>query len=171
MYHLELRQFPHNFCRFNLSKADLLSTVLDAWSRRLPLELGERRWDPDQASLTILEGPQLAAHELSMGRGWRNAQRQGRDVTATLLAGARANAIEVAAEQGLPAAASTGARGGTGASGTPEDPAVRSLAVELLALLGDEPEPLLRAWQLALQRHPDRSPSQCLELAEDFVRR
>jgi hypothetical protein len=44
------------------------------------------------------------------------------------------------------------------------------LAGDLLALLGDDPAPLLRAWQLALERHPDRTPSECLALAEDLLR-
>jgi hypothetical protein len=45
------------------------------------------------------------------------------------------------------------------------------VAAELVVLLGADPASLIRAWQLALERHPDRSPSECLALAEDFVRR
>lgn len=145
MFHVELRQFPHNFCRFNLSEQELRAAVLDAWVRQEWLEFGERRWDPHQASLTVLEGPQLSMQELSMGRGWRNARRSGSDVTEQMLASARAPASD-AADTDSPAAA-------------------------LVALLGDDPLALMRAWQLALERHPDRTPSQCLALAEDLVRR
>jgi hypothetical protein len=169
MYHLELRQFPHNFCRFNLSEAELWRAVLDAWSHQRTLELGGRHWDPRQASLTVIEGPRLSVQELAMGRGWRNAQRQGTDVTATLLASA--NAGDGAATRGSSALAPAGPHAGAGATSAPEEASALSLATQLLALLGDEPVPLLRAWQLALERHPDRTPSQCLELAEDFVRR
>lgn len=152
MYHIELRQFPHNFCRFNMDEAGLRRTLLDAWSRGESVELGERHWDPRQASLTVLDGPRLEVQELAMGRGWRNAQRCSSDVTASLLGAA-------------PGAAASGGPTGTSASAVAE-----SLAGQLQSLLGDDSVALLRAWQLALERHPDRSPSQCLALAEGFVR-
>ena len=90
MYHLELRQFPHNFCHFNLTEQALHETVLDAWAQGESVEVGERLWNPQQANLIVIEGPELPVDQLSMGRGWRNALRQGTDVTAELLAGARA---------------------------------------------------------------------------------
>lgn len=147
MFHVELRQFPHNFCRFNLSEAELRATLLEPWSRGEQVEAGERRWEPRQASLTVIEGPTLSMPELAMGRGWRNATRAGSDVTERMLA-ALADSPEALAT-----------------------PAVTSLGDELMALLGKESLPLLRAWQLALERHPDRSPSECLALAEDLLRR
>lgn len=148
MYHLELRQFPHNFCHFNLTEQALRETVLDAWARGDWVEVGERKWNSQQANLTVIEGPELPVEQLSMGRGWRNALRQGTDVTAELLAGARAR------------------------PGVPGEPvAEEALARQLLSLLGENPGPLLRAWQLALEQHSDRTPSQCLASAEDFVRR
>ena len=160
-----MRQFPHNFCRFNMSERELRTAVLDAWARKEWLEFGERRWDPNQASLTVLEGPQLSMPELSMGRGWRNAQRGGSDVTERMLESARAT-------RGAGSAAAQD-REGTVAAAPERLPAAgaASLAAQLIALLGDDPLSLLRAWQLALERHPDRSPSECLQLAEDFVRR
>ena len=59
MYHLELRQFPHNTWRFNLD-AEELQTIVTLWVRGQPVDVGERRWSPLQARLTILEGPALA---------------------------------------------------------------------------------------------------------------
>jgi hypothetical protein len=166
VFHVELRQFPHNFCRFNLSEQELRLAVLDAWARKEWLEFGERRWDPNQASLTVLEGPRLSMQELSMGRGWRNAQRGGADVTERLLASAReaqaAGPPGVVERQEPTVVAAPDRAGEAGAA---------SLAAELIALLGEDPLSLVRAWQLALERHPDRSPSECLALAEDFVRR
>lgn len=160
MYHVEMRQFPHNVCRFNLSEQELREVVLDAWAREQWLEFGERKWNPHEASLTILQGPRLELRELSMGRGWRNARRRSEDVTEALVAGRRA---ELAAQA---------------ASSTPDpNPDVMparetvGLASGLVALLGEDPGSLIRAWQLALERHPDRSPSECLALAEDLVRR
>jgi hypothetical protein len=212
VFHVELRQFPHNFCRFNLSERELRATVLDAWVRREPVELGERRWDPRQASLIVIEAPRLPLQELSMGRGWRNAERRGSDVTERVLALARAaQRVDAAgtsegaagaqpvegsapaaglarAQAGTPSAGAGAAaaqspagpaRPGAPAAGAELSPAIArgqapeaaSLAAELIALLGDDPVSLMRAWQLALERHPDRVPSECLALAEDLVRR
>jgi 2-iminobutanoate/2-iminopropanoate deaminase len=88
VYHVELRHFPRNVCRFNLSAAELQATVLEPWAADRPFELGELQWDPRQARLTVFEGSLLPPDQLSMGRGWRTAQREGRDVTAQLLAAA-----------------------------------------------------------------------------------
>lgn len=147
MFHVELRQFPHNFCRFNMSEQELRAAVLTAWARKEWLEFGERKWDPNQATVTVIEGPRLSMPELSMGRGWRNAQRAGTDVTERVLEAARA--AQEPAQAGAPSAAAE------------ED---------LVALLGPDSEPLMRAWRLAMESHPDRRPSECLALAEEFVR-
>jgi 2-iminobutanoate/2-iminopropanoate deaminase len=85
VYHLELRQFPRNLCRFNLTAEELRATVLAPWLADRSFELGELKWDPRQARLTVLEGPPIPPGQLMMGRGWSVAQRQGRDVTAQLL--------------------------------------------------------------------------------------
>jgi hypothetical protein len=169
VYHVELRQFPHNFCRFNLSERELHEAILDDWARGGWIELGERKWSPHQAKLTVLEGPELPVDRLSMGRGWRNAVRQGKDVTSDLLARARASASSTVAgsKSSETARTSEPATSDTASRELADDSLVR----ELLALLGDDPSPLVRAWQLALERHPDRTPSECLALAEDFVRR
>jgi hypothetical protein len=165
VFHVELRQFPHNFCRFNMSEQDLRAAVLDAWARKEWLEFGERRWDPNQASLRVLEGPRLSMQELSMGRGWRNAQRAGTDVTERLLETSRA--ARSSASPG-----SQAAEGGVGAAAFDKRPeaTLAALAADLIALLGEDARSLVRAWQLALEHHPDRTPSECLALAEDFVR-
>jgi hypothetical protein len=89
VYHLELRHFPRNLCSFNLSAEELHDTVLVPWLADRPFELGDLKWDPRQARLVVLEGPRLPAGELTMGRGWRAAQRRSKDVTAQLLGAAR----------------------------------------------------------------------------------
>jgi hypothetical protein len=88
VFHLELRQFPHNACAFNLTDAEL-SQIVEPWSRDEWIELGERKWSPHQARLTVLEGPHLPVEDLAMGRGWRNAQHQSADVTERVVARAR----------------------------------------------------------------------------------
>ncbi|HWX44811.1 MAG TPA: RidA family protein [Solirubrobacteraceae bacterium] len=85
-YHVELRHFPRNVCRFNLGGEELRAAVLEPWVADRPFELGDLKWDPRQARLTVLEGPRIPPDQLSMGRGWRTAQREGRDVTEQLLA-------------------------------------------------------------------------------------
>jgi hypothetical protein len=196
MFHIELRQFPHNFCRFNLSERQLRAVVLDAWARGERVELGERRWEPDQASLTVLAGPRLQTQDLSMGRGWASAQRQGSDVTKRMLEAARAEqargAGEGVARQGGGVATPAEGAVAAGGGGAPTDAAsppgggvatggeaarvaaaagLDVIAAQLSERLGEEPQPLMRAWQLALERHPDRTPSECLALAEELVRR
>lgn len=168
MYHVELRQFPHNFCRFNLTERELHDTVLDGWARGDWIEVGERKWNSHQANLTVLEGPELPVQQLSMGRGWRNAVRQGSDVTDQLLASIRTQETEIGPTTAKPANISEPGRISDASERKPAD---NVLAQELLALLAEDPVPLLRAWQLALERHPDRTPSECLALAEDLVRR
>ncbi|HTD58066.1 MAG TPA: hypothetical protein VK672_04160 [Solirubrobacteraceae bacterium] len=168
MYHVELRQFPHNCCRFNLTEQQLRETILDAWARGDWIELGERKWSPHQAKLKVLDGPELPVQQLSMGRGWRNALRQSKDVTTELLARAGAGAHDHAVGSKTSEPSRVADPGPSATSS--RELADATLARELLALLGDDPGPLLRAWQLALERHPDRPPSECLALAEDFVR-
>ncbi|MGH2855691.1 MAG: hypothetical protein ACRDLF_16065 [Solirubrobacteraceae bacterium] len=175
VYHVELRHFPRNVCRFNLSGEQLRTTVLEPWAADRPFELGELKWDPRHARLTVLEGPPIPPAQLSMGRGWRTAQRQGKDVTAQLLAAAgealaRAGGVPVAsaaqgAPGGAPAAAATSTPVGEGAT----DLAADSLGLELLAQMGPEQTALHRAWELAATRDPSGPASDALALAERAV--
>jgi hypothetical protein len=165
MYHVELRQFPHNFCRFNLTETELREAVLDAWAQGEWIEFGERKWNPQQAKLIVVEGPHIPLEQLSMGRGWRIVEREGKDVTEQLIAAAHS------ANASATGNARTNEQARSRAATTLDlDPAVVSLVAELLGLLGEDPVPLMRAWQLALEGHSERTPSECLALAEDLVR-
>jgi hypothetical protein len=147
VYHLELRQFPHNLCRFNLTEEELRA-VAEPWSREQVVELGDRKWSPHQAKLRILEGPSIPIEQLSMGRGWRAAQRESEDVTERVLAAGRQQA--------------------PGPGAAPERAAPAS--PELMSLLGDEPARLLALWQLAVENSPGRPPSESLARAEEALR-
>lgn len=136
MYHIELRQSMHNTCHFNLTEQELFDKVVGAWAQGQWIEAGERKWNPHQARLTVLEGPRLPVEQLSMGRGWRNARRQGEDVTERVVA------------QAAPRTAADTEAG------------------ELLSLLGADPAALLKAWRLAVKRRPELAPSASLALAE-----
>jgi hypothetical protein len=159
VYHIELRQFPHNMCRFNLTEQELLATVVTPWAREQWIELGERKWSPHQAKLTVLEGPELALDQLKMSRGWRNAQRQSEDVTERVLAAAKQAAeATVAAVVGDTGVLATG-------SSAPRD----ASETGFLSLLGPDPAALLQAWRLVVERRPELSPSESLELAEETL--
>ena len=86
MFHVELRQFPHQTRAFNLSREELEAGILRPWTSGAAIELDERRWSPERARLTIYEGPHQPPEELGMGRGWGNVTREGQDVTDRLLA-------------------------------------------------------------------------------------
>ena len=180
MFHIELRQFPHNFCRFNLSEAALAS-LLAPWAEGLPIELGERKWNPHQAKITILEGPELELQELSMGRGWRTAERRSRDVTDSVLpvhvqppvavnatpggGPARPRSTPVSGAASPVPVAPPGAGGGGSALADP-----LAALVQIGALLGAEAPLLLEAWRAATAEDPSRAPSQALAAAEAALR-
>ena len=90
MFHVEVRQFPHVARAFNLSEAELKTRVLVPWVRGHIVKLGEREWEPKRARLTIIEGREVGADELGLGRGWANASRGAENVTDRVLAAAAA---------------------------------------------------------------------------------
>jgi hypothetical protein len=166
VFHLQLRQFPHNHCQFNLSEQEL-APVVDAWAQDRWVSFGERKWSPHQAKLTIVEGPHIALAALSMGRGWRQVEREGEDVTQRLLERARAGTTgggSVAEGPPTPARVQGAA---LGSSGAPVERAGAE-AGDVRALLGDgaAAEALLQAWHDVTVRSPQLSPSERLALAE-----
>jgi hypothetical protein len=155
VYHIEFRQFPHNLCHFNLDDG-ALGAIVKAWTTEPFVEIEGRKWNPHTAKLKILEGPEIPLDQLTMGRGWRVAERQGEDVSERVLTAAKEAAR--APSPGAPQQA-------------PPDAALEadSLSLELLSMLADGPEPLYFAWRLATKRFPDRAPGECLLLAENAV--
>jgi hypothetical protein len=153
MYHIELRQFPHNVCRFNLSAPEL-GAIVTPWVSDQSVEVGERKWRTDQAKLTILEGPRLGVEQLTMGRGWRAAERESEDVTERLLAEAKQ---ALAGQAGMALADPL-------SLGVPID--LRSVA----SLLGEDPPALLAAWCEVAARTSGLAPSESLALAERELR-
>jgi hypothetical protein len=86
VFHVELRQFPHQARVFNLTRSQLDARILGPWAAGTEVELDEHRFSPERARLTIYEGPELGEDQRGLGRGWANATRQGEEVTARLLA-------------------------------------------------------------------------------------
>ena len=170
MYHLELRKFPHSVCRFNQTEQQVRAIVVP-WVNEEWIEEGERKWNSNEATITVLDGPELSMPELAMGRGWRNAQRRSEDVTERVLqavkqggAGAGSGSAPAPAQGGPPAFAT--AVEAPAASQLLAD----SLALELLALLDAGPTQLSRAWALASRRLADVPAAESLALAEQAVR-
>ena len=124
-------------------------------------EFEERKWNPGEAKLIILEGPELPFDQLTMGRGWSAAQREGVDVTEQLFAQAQA-AWE--AEAAVPAASAPAAPPPSGAL------TLDALGAQAAALLGSDPGRLLAEWRAAAARAPGLSPSESLALAEHAIR-
>jgi hypothetical protein len=98
VFHVELRQFPHQTRAFNLTREGLDERIVRPWLAGEPIELNDYRWLPDRATLTVYEGPLLEVADMGLGRGWQNVTRQGRDVTQEVL-------IEARDETGQPATA------------------------------------------------------------------
>ncbi|HEX3042187.1 MAG TPA: hypothetical protein VHP56_08895 [Solirubrobacterales bacterium] len=88
-FHIEVSSGLQRARSFNLSSEELQRTVLEPWLSGQPVLLGDRKWDPEESELRILEGSELSNPELSFGQGWANAERGAEDVTLRLVEAAR----------------------------------------------------------------------------------
>lgn len=189
MYHLELRKFPHVVCRFNQSEAQLRALVIP-WTRQEWIEEGERKWNVNEATLTILEGPKLSMPDLAMGKGWRNAQKRSEDVTERVLGAVHngGGGVQVQPGEASPGAVAETAQGAR-AAGAPLAPPgdaphgqagardldllADSLGLELLALLDGGDVAPSRVWLMAQERLGERggapSAAEALALAERAI--
>jgi hypothetical protein len=175
-YHLELRQFPHVARRFNQSEQQVLA-LAKPWVGEEWIEEAERKWNMNEATLTILEGPKLSMADLAMGRGWRNAQRRSDDVTERVLGAFRKGdrgGARSGGGGGLGAApgelAATGDSGGRAPGASEFALLADSLGLELLASLDEGPIVLARVWRLAQERLDGRPLAEALALADGAVR-
>jgi hypothetical protein len=192
-YHVEIREFPRNVNRFNMSGQEI-GAILLAWAQERVFELGDQRWNPQTAEITVLEGPEIPVSSLSLGRGWPTALREGQDVTERVIAEAReaivdgsiARAAQDAEASEAPGVAEAAAQtapveaepppldeaSGEAALAAVAEPEVDELAlgVELAALLGPEASRLLAAWREVAGRARGLSPSETLALAERQIR-
>ncbi|MGA2469924.1 MAG: hypothetical protein ABSG64_04460 [Solirubrobacteraceae bacterium] len=142
MYHVELREFPHNTHAFNLDAARMHATIVGPYSRGEVFAFAEYEWVPQRTALTILEGPEIPLNQLGLGRGWAQAERGGKDVTEAVLAAAR--------------------------TPTPEAQPIRSRGVEreILEHCAVAPVQLKQIWLLAETAEPEASAGELLVLAE-----
>jgi hypothetical protein len=84
-FHVEISAGINHARAFNLSEAVVQRSIVDPWLDKRTIELGDRKWSPEESELRILAGPELSNPELSFGQGWSNAQRRGEFVTGRLL--------------------------------------------------------------------------------------
>src|SRR4051794_23361441 len=85
-FHVEISSgFRQRARAFNLDEEKLRSGILDPWMRGRPIYLGDKEWEPRDCKLVILEGPELPDTDLSMGRGWSNAEKTAENVTRRLI--------------------------------------------------------------------------------------
>src|ERR1700750_564498 len=87
-FHVEVSSGLRHARTFNLSAEEVRQAVLDPWLSRRQINLGDRKWDPEESELRVLEGPELSNPELSFGQGWANAERASEDVTGRALGAA-----------------------------------------------------------------------------------
>jgi hypothetical protein len=96
-FHVEIsRGFRHRAWAFNLDEGELRRTILDPWMRGRVIMLGDQDWEPRDCKLVILEGPELEDTDLSMGRGWSNAEKTAENVTRKLVEQAASPRLAVA---------------------------------------------------------------------------
>ncbi len=88
-FHIEVSTGLRHARAFNLSAEEVRQAVLDPWLSHRQVNLGDRKWDPEESELRVLEGPELSNPELSFGQGWANAERASEDVTARVLGAAQ----------------------------------------------------------------------------------
>jgi hypothetical protein len=88
-FHVEVSSALRHARAFNLSGEEVRRAVLDPWLSHRPVELGDRKWNPEESELRVLEGPELSNPELTFGQGWANAERSSQDVTARVLGAAQ----------------------------------------------------------------------------------
>jgi hypothetical protein len=143
MFHVELRQFPHSTRAFNLSREALYGRIVEPWLAGTEVELEDRRWSPQKAKLTIYDGPALRPEDIGLGRGWANVTRTGEEVTAQVLDAAR----EPSSTPGV----------------------LEEFKHRVVDRCEGERVPLEQIMALAGELHPDRRPSERLDLCERAV--
>jgi hypothetical protein len=98
-FHVEISSgFRQRARAFNLDEAKLRSTILDPWMQGRPISLGDKEWQPRDCKLIVLDGPELADTDLSMGRGWSNAEKTAENVTRRLIEAPSKPVVAILAE-------------------------------------------------------------------------
>jgi hypothetical protein len=167
VYHFELRKFPKAVMRFNQT-GQQIGVLVVPWVQERIVEVEDFKWSPHDATLRIIEGPPIAIERISMGRGWKTAEREGQDVTERIFTEARQALGEGDTGVGATHAGRVEAMPTGGAAAPVGDQL--ALGVELAALLGADAPRLLAAWRAVAARAGGLAPSEGLALAERELR-
>jgi len=132
-YHVQIQRGFRVARAFNLTEEELRARIVRPWSAGLPVALGDRDWDPAEAQISILAGPELDGPQLAMGQGWQSAERSGREVTAQLLRAAQ-SAVAVLAQTEAAAQATAAALEHLGLQAVPWDRGRTPAQAALIAL-------------------------------------
>jgi hypothetical protein len=90
-FHVEISSgLRHRARAFNLDERKLRGTILAPWMQGRRISLGDKDFEPRDSKLIVLEGPELADTDLSMGRGWSSAEKTADNVTRRLIDAASA---------------------------------------------------------------------------------
>jgi hypothetical protein len=85
-FHVEISSgLRHRARAFNLDEERLRDSVVDPWMQGRRISLGDKDFEPRDSKLIVLEGPELADTDLSMGRGWSSAEKTAENVTRRLI--------------------------------------------------------------------------------------
>jgi hypothetical protein len=84
-FHIQIESGVREARSFNLEPATVRDEVIAPWLAGRTVSLADQSWAPARSTMTIVEGPALAPHDLAHGQGWSNACRSGRDVTEAAL--------------------------------------------------------------------------------------
>jgi hypothetical protein len=154
MFHVELRMGMQYARKFNLDEAEL-------WTRFLRPLLDDRDficeghdWEPRKTKIMVLDGPELRAHQLGLGRGWSNALRGATDVTDAVLVRARELYAGQRSARPAPAVA---------------PPAATALRERLIGRLSAGPVTVEQITEMAESLMPDSDPSERLAACEQAV--
>lgn len=93
MFHVEMRMGLHVVRAFNLGAHDLQVRFLGPLMSGQDFAYEGHEWSPRKTRIKIYDGPRLETHDMGMGRGWQNVERDGADVTEELLSRARAGGM------------------------------------------------------------------------------
>jgi hypothetical protein len=147
LYHVELRETPHNTHVYNVDAERLQRELVGPWVRGQIVRFGDQEWIPQRSKITVLEGPHMPLGQLGLGKGWSNASRVSEDVTQRVLDAAQ-TALRV-----------------SGPPSTPSPVLVREIRLGCAV----EPVSLRTVWRLAGSAMSTASAGEGLVLAERAV--
>jgi hypothetical protein len=86
MYHVQLYTRLHQARVYNLEMEELQREFLDPMRGSGLFVYEGHEWEPRKTKLSVYEADRLRPDQISMGRGWANVMKIGKDVTLEVMA-------------------------------------------------------------------------------------